>query len=97
MVQPLPVAVSQRISDAPTLLSNWICGYGFPLAWNGPAYSYADGWFLLPSGHAEPWYDSPSKSRSPFWNRSPKHWFASEDSVVGTPFTVAVLVPFWKQ
>ena len=44
----MPVAVSQRIPDAPTLVSNWICRYGFPLAWKGPTYSKAVGWFLDP-------------------------------------------------
>ena len=89
--------VSQRISDAPTLVSNWICGYGFPLAWNGPAYSNAVGWFLVPFGHADAWYDSPSKSRSPFWYLLSKHWLASDDSVAGTPSIVTGRVPFWKQ
>ena len=55
------------------------------------------GWLLLPFGHADAWYDRPSKSRSPFWNLSAKHWLASENSVVCTPLTRAVRVPFWKQ
>jgi hypothetical protein len=38
-VQPEPVAVSQTISDVPTLVSNWICGYGFPVGLERPEQS----------------------------------------------------------
>ena len=49
-MQPAPVEVLHRADEPPMSDSNWICGYGRPLAWNGPAYSNAVGWFLLPSG-----------------------------------------------
>jgi hypothetical protein len=43
--------VSQRNSEAPTFVSNWICLYRFPALVNGPMYLKAVGWFLVPSGY----------------------------------------------
>src|SRR6266516_3871010 len=48
--EPVPVVTSQRISEAGTLDSNWICGYRCPDRSNGPIYLNAVGWFGLPFG-----------------------------------------------
>src|ERR1700677_3294392 len=92
--RPAPVDTLHRADDPPMSVSNWICGYVFPLV-NGPAYWNAVGWFALPFGHADAWYDRPSKSRSPFWYRSAKHWIASEYAVVVTPLIITVRDPCW--
>ena len=49
-MQPEPVVVSHRADEPPMSDSYWICGYGCPLAWNGPAYSKAVGWSFVPFG-----------------------------------------------
>jgi hypothetical protein len=64
---------------------------------NGPTYWKAVGRLRLPSGQANDWYDRPSKSRSPFWYRSAKHWLASDQAVVVTPLTTTDLIPCGKQ
>ena len=54
------------------------------------------GKFGLPFGQTGR-YDWPSKSRSPFWNLSWRHWLAADVSLTGDPLMNAVRVPCLKQ
>ena len=47
--------MSQRISEARTFVSNWICLYRCPALVNGPMYLNAVGWLPVPSGQVFAW------------------------------------------
>ena len=64
---------------------------------NGPAYLNDVGTFGDPFGHVARWYDMPSKSRSPFWNRLSPHRLTGDVSLIAFPPTITVLVPCGRQ
>ena len=55
VVQPAPVVVLHRISEAPMSDSNWMVGYLDPPV-KGPRYWNVVGWSPEPSGQSG-WYD----------------------------------------
>ena len=93
---PRPSRCRRGSPTPPTLVSNWICGYGRPRAWNGPAYSNEVGWFAGPVWPRVRLVRETVEVQVPVLVPVVETLVAAEDSVTSTPSIVTGRVPFGK-